>query len=40
VAERRGEHSEHIVDEAQAAVIRRIFSLAAEGLDDGRIVNS
>ncbi len=38
--ERRGEHTERVIDDAQAAVVRRVFELAAEGHGDLRIVNT
>ncbi len=36
---RKGEHTERVVDEAQAAVVRRIFEMSAAGLGDNRITN-
>jgi DNA invertase Pin-like site-specific DNA recombinase len=37
--ERVGDHSERRVDEAQAAIIRRVFHMAADGIGDQRIAN-
>src|SRR6266849_310170 len=36
---RVGDHTEREVDPAQAAVVRRVFALAAEGYGDARITN-
>src|SRR6266567_4518047 len=35
---RQGEHTEREIDEAQAAVVKRVFELSAEGYGDQRIV--
>jgi site-specific DNA recombinase len=37
--ERRGEHTERVIDASQAAVVRRVFTMSAEGHGDLRIVN-